>query len=200
MRDERAWRTAVELVLGALVSLCAAAPAGATFMGLGDLPGGSFYSEANGVSADGSVVVGGSDSASGYQAFRWTQAGGMTGLGDLPGASFHSTAEGVSADGSVVVGYGDSGGAGTAFVWDAAHGMRNLRDLLVAQGDNLTGWSLYSALDVSGDGRTIVGYGTNPSGNTEAWLARVNTPEPGTLALLGAGLALAARRRRRRAA
>src|SRR5262245_56570228 len=85
----------------------------ATLQSLGDLPGGGFYSRANAVSADGSVVVGNSDSGKGQfgEAFRWTAAGGMVGLGDLPGGDFYSDATGVSADGSVVVGttYSSSG-------------------------------------------------------------------------------------------
>ena len=55
-------------------------------VGLGDLPGGTFISPAHGVSSDGSVVVGFSNSALGQEAFRWTSGGGMVGLGDLPGA------------------------------------------------------------------------------------------------------------------
>lgn len=70
----------------------------------GDLSGGGFHSQAFGVSADGSVVVGVSESASGGQAFRWTSGGGMIGLGDLPGGGFQSTAYDVSGDGSLVVG------------------------------------------------------------------------------------------------
>ena len=76
----------------------------ANFQGLGDLPGGDFYSHAFDVSADGSTVVGWSRSASGYEAFRWTSASGMVGLGDLSGGNFYSEAYGVSADGSTVVG------------------------------------------------------------------------------------------------
>ena len=72
-------------------------------IGLGDLPGRSFDSFAHNVSANGSVVVGISDSASGFEAFRWTKAGGMVGLGFLPG-DVESDAFGVSADGSVIVG------------------------------------------------------------------------------------------------
>ena len=92
-----------------------------SFQGLGSLPGGYFWSHAYGVSADGSVVVGMSRSASGYydEAFRWTDLNGNGlvdpnekldyhpefGLGDLPGGGFFwSGAEGVSDDGSVVVG------------------------------------------------------------------------------------------------
>ena len=33
-----------------------------------------------------------------------------------------------------------------------------------------TGWKLTHATAISGDGRTIVGYGTNPSGQTEGWV------------------------------
>ncbi|MFM6373314.1 MAG: hypothetical protein ACKPH1_05120 [Microcystis panniformis] len=81
----------------------------ASFQGLGGLPG-SFSSSANGVSADGSVVVGSSNIGNGNEAFRWTQATGMVGLGNLSGWN-SSSASGVSADGSVVVGTAsDSGG------------------------------------------------------------------------------------------
>ncbi|MDH7570708.1 MAG: PEP-CTERM sorting domain-containing protein, partial [Armatimonadota bacterium] len=173
-------------------------------VGLGDLPGGWFYSEAYGVSADGSVVVG-VGVTDNREAFRWTEATGMVGLGDLPGGAFYSEAYGVSADGSVVVGYSDSASGDEAFLWRPDTGMQRLYDVLVAQGDGaaLTGWSLQYAYAVSADGRTIVGYGRNPSGNTEAWLARLNqetqTPEPASLALLGVGVAgwLARRRQRR---
>ena len=53
------------------------AQAAPLFTGLGDLPGGSFYSQAKGVSADGAVVVGYSEHASSTEAFRWTSADGM---------------------------------------------------------------------------------------------------------------------------
>jgi probable HAF family extracellular repeat protein len=72
-------------------------------VGLGDLPGGNFYSFAMDISADGSVVVGGSESGAGSEVFRWTNAEGMVGLGNLPGGD-NSYALGVSGDGSVVVG------------------------------------------------------------------------------------------------
>ena len=42
-----------------------------SFTPLGDLAGGLFVSTAFGVSDDGSVVVGSSESASGVEAFRW---------------------------------------------------------------------------------------------------------------------------------
>ncbi len=131
--------------------------------GLGDLVGGNL-SGAFGVSADGSVVVGGATSASGNEAFRWTETG-MVGLGFLPGGIFSSNATDLSPDGSVVV-----GGAVTpasdpyyeAFRWTEATGMVSLglgpRPLLgtVASG-------------VSEDGSVIVGQGRSPSGAPWIW-------------------------------
>jgi probable HAF family extracellular repeat protein len=124
--------------------------------GLGHLPGGGLQSIAVGVSANGSVVVGGSDSASGYQAFRWTAAGGMQGLGDLPGGGFESAASAVSGNGSVIVGSGTSASGSQAFRWTSAGGMVGLGFL---PGD------LYSeAFGVSADGSMVVG--TSSSGSS----------------------------------
>ena len=67
---------------------------GGGMVGLGDLTGGTTYSEAYAVSGDGSAVVGRGSSASGVEAFRWTGGvgGGMGGLGDLTGGGFYCTA------------------------------------------------------------------------------------------------------------
>jgi probable HAF family extracellular repeat protein len=146
-------------------------------IGLGDLSGGGFSSIASSVSADGSAIVGYGSSATGTEAFRWTQGGGMVGLGILPGF-VSSRADDVSADGSVVIGWGHSASDTAAFLWDATHGIRNLRDVLVNDfglGTNLDGWNLGYARGVSADGQVVVGYGTNPNGNTEAWIARLAT-------------------------
>lgn len=161
-------------------------------VGLGDLAGGDSESHANAISADGSVVVGESKSASGREAFRWTSSGGMVGLGDLPGGAFSSVAQGVSADGSVIVGTGYSSMFfGEAFYWTSDSGMASLRDLLVGQGvSNLSDWTLDAATGVSADGRAIIGYGTNPDGNMEAWVATV--PEPATLGMGAIGTLLLA--------
>lgn len=77
-------------------------------IGLGDLPGSMFYSEAYGVSDDGNVVVGVSKSGaaggpSNFEAFRWTPEAGMVGMGFMPGHNV-SVARGVSADGHVIAG------------------------------------------------------------------------------------------------
>jgi probable HAF family extracellular repeat protein len=76
--------------------------------GLGTLPGNNM-TQARGVSADGSVVVGISGTDHNYwRAFRWTRGDGMEDL--APGAPF-TFAEAISANGNVIVGIGT--GAGT---------------------------------------------------------------------------------------
>jgi len=163
---------------------------------LGFLPGGSDLSAATGVSADGKVVVGYSRSGVGGEAFRWTAAKQMVGLGYLNLVPHwnESHAAGVSADGSVVVGGSD----GVAFLWTAEDGMRRAEKVLADDfGLDLTGWVLQEATGVSDDGNTIVGWGQNPAGQTEAWRAHVPPHEqlslsdpPGGLGTLSRPFAL----------
>ena len=144
--------------------------------GLGVLPGYD-WSSARGISADGSTVVGYSIKNSSrleYEAFRWTASTGMVGLGHLPGHQ-SSFATGVSGDGSVVVGHGLTQARDEALIWDETHGMRRLQDVLTAEGLDLTGWQLLDATGVSDDGNVIAGWGNNPSGAPEGWIARLNT-------------------------
>lgn len=102
-----------------------------SFTGVGDLPGGAYDSGAEAVSDDGSVVVGGSESAAGPQAYRWTAAGGIVGLGDLSGGAFASSASGVSANGGVIVGTGVvSNDESRGFRWTTGGGMVALNALL----------------------------------------------------------------------
>jgi probable HAF family extracellular repeat protein len=144
-------------------------------IGLGDLPGGAFISKATAVSADGSVVVGSSQSDLCGEAFRW-EKGVMTGLGTLPIGGQGSVAMGVSSDGSVVVGH--IGGTWffdppiEAFVWTERKGMQSVWSVLVDQfGLDLSGWTLTSAEGISDDGLVIVGTGINPNGDPEGWIA-----------------------------
>lgn len=142
---------------------------------VGDLPGGAFYSSARAVSGDGLVVAGSSSSDEGNEAFRWTDAEGMTGLGFLPGATeSNSEILGASFDGSVLVGGATSESGGAAVVWTNTGGLRKLEEILEEEfGEDLSGWTLLQANDVSYDGSTIVGVGTNPDGEQEAWIAYV---------------------------
>jgi len=124
-------------------------------MGLGFLPGEN-YSVANGVSADGSIVVGYSIDTNTFsvQAFRWTQSGGMVSLGD-------GLAYGVSADGSVVVGDSNL----QAFRWTAGGGMVQLG--LLPGGP--PGGIASSGRGVSADGSVVVGFSSSASASEEAF-------------------------------
>ena len=123
---------------------------------------------ANGISSDGTVIVG----SGGAEAFRWTQDEGMVGLGDLPGGNFYSTAEDVSTGGKIIVGIGKTDDGDTAFIWDPVFGIRNIKEILEnSYGLDLTGWTLQEAVGVSDDGRVLVGEGRNPNGDGESWIA-----------------------------
>jgi probable HAF family extracellular repeat protein len=135
----------------------------AGMLGLGDLPGGIFDSVAFGVSGDGQVVVGQSNSVLGDEAFRWTLLGGMVGLGDFPGGLESSAATDASGNGSVIVGWGTAssvenaeGYQSQAFRWTEETGLVNLGDL--------PGGRFFSQANaVSADGSVVVGQAT--SGN-----------------------------------
>ncbi len=136
---------------------------------LGFLPGGT-ASGTDVLTPDGLIAFGGSNSAQGPQLVRWTEGEGMIGLGVA------TNTDDVTADGSIVVGSGiDFDGAA---IWDAENGMRSLQDVLVLEyGLDLTGWVLEDANGISADGSTIVGWGFNPDGNREGWIARIGQCE-----------------------
>jgi probable HAF family extracellular repeat protein len=121
-------------------------------MELGTLPGGTF-SQAFGVSGDGSVVVGATDGFS-RRGFRW-ENGTMSGLGRMRGSR-------VSADGLVAVGYvfnsPDQPEIEPA-LWEGGDvtGLGTLEDCSRARATN-----------VSGDGSVVVGDGC---GNGWRWVA-----------------------------
>jgi probable HAF family extracellular repeat protein len=137
-------------------------------MGLGDLAGGEFWSEATGISANGTVIAGSSKSALGTEAFVWTAGSGMQALGDLEGGEFSSRALAISADGQVVVGWGSSADGVEAFRWTQAAGLIGLGDL---------GGGLSEARAVSADGSVIVGRSFDHAGEEAAtiWTAETGT-------------------------
>jgi len=137
---------------------------------LGANPAGNLRSYANGVSADGSVITGGTSSSavtatssSSTELCRWTAGGGMVGLGLLPGGG-SSNGTGISNDGNAIVGYGSAPGYNTlqSAVWTSTGGLQVIGDL--------PGGDAFSyAWAISGDGSTIAGLGTNSSNQTEAF-------------------------------
>ena len=165
------------LLSACVLSLIATAGWSQSLTWLGTLPGGN-RSEAWGVSADGSVVVGSAQNAAGYDhPFRWTAAGGMRDLGTLGGSE--SAAYGVSADGSVVVGKAqNAAGQGRAFRWTVGGGME---DLNTTYANLLTpGSYLGLATAISPDGRYIVGGGYNAATRRfEAFLLDTGFPRRG---------------------
>jgi len=147
-------------------------------VGLGDLPGGAFWSEAHSVSADGSVIVGEATPATIVEAFRWSANTGMVSLGVLLG-SRSSSATFVTADGQKILGYCYGATGGQPFVWNQVHGMRTLRDFLVEDynmGGVIAGWRLDSAIALSADNRAMIGMGSDPLGNSTAWVIRFTPP------------------------
>ncbi len=158
--------TCVAIVLGSARQ----SPAQWSLRWLGQLDGDE-WSGAYATSADGSVIVGESTQGEYHddlqpEAFRWTEAGGMTGLDFLPGYAW-SESRGVSADGSVIVGYSQLlvgeplNSAGQAFRWTAGGGMVPLGFL---PGDEHS-----LANDVSADGSTVVGGSGVREGTAFRW-------------------------------
>ena len=145
------------------------------------LTGGVGFSEAYGVSADGSTCFGVSDSANSTPGFQVGEAvqwrnGNALALGDLPGGNFTSVAFSCNADGSVIVGSGTTALGTEAFIWDATHGMRRLQDVLLSDyGISTTGWLLVRANAITPDGHTIVGEGVNPGGFPEGWVVHLTS-------------------------
>ena len=127
----------------------------ATFTPLGDLPGGSFYTFATGVSADGLVAVGQGDGDKGLDPFRW-EDGVMEALVGTP-EFFPSVAWATSSDGTVVIGRATIiGGDLEAFRWEDGV-FEGLGDLPGGEIDS-------EAYDVSFDGAVVVGSSQSANG------------------------------------
>ncbi len=148
----------------ALLALSGAVSA-AEFTPIGDLPPGAVDSSAEGISDDGSVVVGYGHGFYGREAIRWTEAG-LAGLGTLGGDRTRDVARACSADGSVIVGESraleNNQVLGQAFRWTAETGMVGLGYL-----DSTYRGS--HGLDCSPDGSVVVGDSYYASWKNEAF-------------------------------
>jgi uncharacterized membrane protein len=139
---------------------------------LGDLPGGAVESSAEGISRNGRFIVGFGRVPEGLEAFRWTSETGLVPLGELPGGTFLSWAEVVSNDGQRIGGRSEGPAGHEAFLWTPSLGMVPLEALLRLFGaTGLDGWQLIEVTGITPDGRTLVGWGANPTGATEAFIA-----------------------------
>ncbi len=86
--------------------------------------------------------------------------------------SYDSFFNGVTPDASIAIGSFNGGVGFQAISHDSFNGLRNLRDALIADGIDMTGWTLSAATAISADGSVVVGYGTNPQGEQEAWVIK----------------------------
>ncbi len=128
------------------------------------------WSEAYGVSADGSVIVGTAVSGTQARAFRWTSSTGATLLDGFGSAS------GVSADGTVIVGADAYGGSAVRWLADGT------REVL---GNLVQGWAC-SASACNADGSIVVGGGNTGDqyGNRAfIWSASTGMIDLGTLGI-----------------
>ena len=107
--SQSSFRPTILAILFASATIASAAE----FTPLGELPGGRDISEAYGVSGDGNVVFGASESSTGHHAFKWTEETGMVELERHAGGNSANPLQS-NYDGSVIVGNG-SGGA--ALIW-----------------------------------------------------------------------------------
>ena len=115
------------------------------------------------VSPDGTAVVGTVE--------EYSRFGGPSGQSAVVWDSIHGNTVGVTGTPlrSTVVGRPFAEG----FFLDAANGQRSVTEVLNGLGIDLSGWMLTTIKEASADGRVIIGTGTNPSGQTEAWLVKL---------------------------
>lgn len=147
---------------------------------LGYLPGGSFVSAANGLSANGSVMYGfGSDSAGKTEPFRYA-GGTMTALGLLNASDVanYPIARAVSSDGTVMAGTsgatGQPGAGNQGYRYVYASGAGTMTAL-----PNLSGGTWTAALALTPDGAKVLGVGDStaaPNGELAIWDYSSPTP------------------------
>ncbi|MFU8828114.1 MAG: secretion protein [Phycisphaerales bacterium] len=129
---------------------------------------GGLISEASGVSADGTWIIGNGSSSNGFNAWRYSDDTGFETIGMPPSFGWRGASTAISADGSVIVGFyrpfPGPATFGQGFIWTQADGMINLNDFVASQGVNTEGVTLALPLGISADGRTIVGLGSGGVG------------------------------------
>lgn len=123
-----------------------------SFQGLGDLDGGGFSSSAYGISRNGLVVVGASNSSLHLQAFRWTLSEGMINLGSFSGGNHFSMAYDVSNDGSVIVGRSSGSNGSESCIWE--------NGIIKAVAYDID--DTEDAFAISANGSVVAGYGYFP--------------------------------------
>lgn len=131
-------------------------------------------------------------SGSAVQAWMW-QAGQYTALSN--GISgMQSNVFACSDDGSVAAGYIITSRTREASIWNEGQPTLLVDLLWDHAGIDISGWTQMYTYGVSGDGRVIAGFGTNPMGQVQGWVATIPSP---TCSLAIVAIALSRRSRRR---
>ncbi len=145
---------------------------------MNDVTSGAWSGFGRGCSPDGNTIVGSQSVSGTTAAFMWTSASGHVNL--TPIATFDSAAAlDATNNARRICGINSLTGISNsqhAVIWDDGLGCRSIAQVLSAGSADLSGWNLTFATSMSDDGTTIVGYGINPSGNTEAWVATIPMP------------------------
>jgi hypothetical protein len=129
------------------------------------------YSIANGISRDGSTIVGASNGDDGFVQGVYWRGATVTGLGYIAGQRVPGTTTGIAigatnalaanADGSVIVGVSYGAVNDLAWRWSAASGMQDLNLVARNASINLNGFILNDAVGVSDNGQFITGNASN---------------------------------------
>ena len=117
----------------------------------------------------------------------WSESGGLRTL-EVPPGTTAASARYISPDGRTILGSVNA----EPWIWLGSDPPQRLDAWLeLEHGIVLGGWSLTGVAGISNDGRFIAGNGTNPSGQSEAWIADIPLPipEPAPVALGIAALA-----------
>ena len=141
---------------------------------LSDLTGGAMAAAAYAISDNKTRIVGTGTSGSGAEGVIWSVGNPnpitVTSVGDLPGGDVNCQLLAVNSDGSRTAGRGTDDTGTTAVIWTQALGLRKLATVMQDLGIAPTGWSFREVTGMSSDGKVLVGNGTNPSGQNQAWV------------------------------
>lgn len=162
-----------------------------TSSGLQALPAlpGDDRTRAAAVSLDGSTIVGTSSGPNGTQAVRWIPPGAALPIGEPASEFFGSVAVGVSSSGGVIAGNTSGDFANGPFLWTPRHGLRWLGvELADVYGLPDPGFAIRDVVDLSADGRAIVGHTAGDA--PVAYRVLLQAPEPGDAAGVLAALAV----------
>jgi len=135
--------------------------------------------QANGISFDGSVIVGSATQVIGggsdESPVRWTAAGIEQLIPGVAGLGWRARA--VSGDGRTIIGNRSDSGTPTNFIWRSGT-VTSIEQLMTSLGISTAGITFIEALDVSFDGTVIVGRLENAAGNRGFALTVPPIPSP----------------------